>query len=112
MAHGPEKARDAMQVLRRRVATGIGAVLLGLVAIALAKLGDEAQHLFARFSTAWPYAALLLTPTIFAATVYLTQRWAPLARGSGIPQVIAASANPADSATSPLVSLKTGAIKC
>ena len=111
MANGPEKARDAMQVLRRRVATGIGAVLLGIVAIAFAKLGDEAQHLFARFSTAWPYAALLLTPTIFAATVYLTQRWAPLARGSGIPQVIAASANPADSATSPLVSLKTGAIK-
>lgn len=100
-----------MQVLRRRVATGVGAVLLGLVAIAFAKLGDEAQHLFMRLSTAWPYAALLLTPTIFAATVYLTQRWAPMARGSGIPQVIAASAKPAQSTTSPLVSLKTGAVK-
>lgn len=111
IADGTDKARDALDVLRRRVATGIGAVLLGLVAIGFAKLGDQAQHLFMRFSTAWPYAALLLTPTIFAATVYLTQRWAPMARGSGIPQVIAASGNPAKSATSPLVSLKTGAVK-
>lgn len=108
---GPEKARDALAVFRRRVATGVGAVLLGLAAIGFAKLGDVAQRLFFQFSTAWPYGALILTPAIFAATVYATKRWASEARGSGIPQVIAASRNPARDALGPLVSLKTGALK-
>ena len=109
--HGSGKARDALSVFRRRIATGAGAVLLGLLAIAFAKLGDLAQHLFHQFSTAWPYGALLLTPAIFAGTVYLTKRWASEARGSGIPQVIAASRNPAREALGPLVSLKTGVLK-
>ena len=110
-ADGTEKARDALSVFRRRIATGVGAILLGLLAIAFAKLGDHAQQLFLRFSSAWPYGALILTPAIFAATVYLTRLWAPDARGSGIPQVIAASRNPAREALGPLVSLKTGAFK-
>jgi H+/Cl- antiporter ClcA len=110
-ADGPEKARDALSIFRRRMATGVGAVVLGLFAIAFAKLGDLAQHLFLGFSTTWPYATLLLTPAVFGGVVYLTRRWAPEARGSGIPQVIAASRNPAREALGPLVSLKTGALK-
>jgi len=110
-ADGPEKARDALSVFRRRIATGVGAVLLGLFAIAFAKLGDEAQRLFLQFSKAWPYGALLLTPLIFAGAVWFTRGWAPEARGSGIPQVIAASRNPPREALGPLVSLKTGVLK-
>jgi H+/Cl- antiporter ClcA len=108
---GSERARDALSVARRRLATGSGAVLLGLFAIAFAKLGDFAQRLFHKFSTASPYGALLLTPIIFASAVYLTRRLAPDARGSGIPQVIAASRHPARAVPSPLVSLKTGMLK-
>lgn len=110
-ADGTEKARDALSVARRRAATGLGAVLLGLLAIAFAKLGDQAQHLFLRFSAASPYGTLLLTPAVFAGTVYLTRRLVPEARGSGIPQVIAASRDPGREALGPLVSLKTGMSK-
>ncbi len=110
-ADGTEKARGALSVFRRRIATGVGAVVLGLLAIAFAKLGDQAQRLFLQFSVAWPYGALLLTPLIFAGAVWITLRWVPEARGSGIPQVIAASRNPTREAVGPLVSLKTGFLK-
>lgn len=110
-ADGTERARDALSVFRRRLATGVGAVLLGLFAIAFAKMGDFAQHQFLRFSAVWPYGALLLTPAIFAGAVYATKRWAPEARGSGIPQVIAASRNPTREAFGPLVSLRTATVK-
>ena len=105
------KARDALSVFRRRIATGIGAVLLGLFAIAFAKMGDLAQRLFLHLESLWPYGALLLTPAVFASVVYITNRIAPDARGSGIPQVIAASRNPARDALGPLVSLRTAATK-
>ncbi|WP_340317369.1 chloride channel protein [Rhizorhabdus argentea] len=102
---------NTLDVFRRRVATGLGAILLGLTAIAFAKLGDLAQHIFAGFDARFPYAALAVTPLTFAAVVYITKRWAPDARGSGIPQVIAAARYPKHAGTGPLVSLKTGLTK-
>ena len=105
------RGRDALRRLRRRLATGGGAVLLGLAALAFAKGGDTAQTLFARLSAALPYAPLLLTPALFAAVVYVTGRWFPAARGSGIPQVIAAARDPQHEATGPLVSLRTALAK-
>jgi len=110
-ADSSERALDALSVARRRIATGIAAVLLGLFAIAFAKLGDLAQHVFHIFSAASPYGAILLTPFVFAGVVYVTQRWAPEARGSGIPQVIAASRDPQASADGPLISVKTAFAK-
>ncbi len=95
----------------RRVATGIGAVLLGLIALAFAQAGDWAQHAFNRMAGAYPYAPLVVTPAIFASVMLLTQRWAAEARGSGIPQVIAASRNPEETARGPLISLKTAVAK-
>jgi H+/Cl- antiporter ClcA len=76
---------------RRRIATGLGAISLGLVAIAFAWLGDEAQRIFTDFQAQFPYAPLVLTPLVFAAVSWITGRHAPDARGSGIPQVIAAT---------------------
>lgn len=102
---------DALRRLRRRLATGGGAVLLGLAALAFAKAGDTAQALFARLVVAAPYAPLLLTPALFAAVVYVTGRWFPAARGSGIPQVIAAARDPQHESTGPLVSLRTALAK-
>ncbi|AOH86734.1 chloride channel protein [Sphingomonas panacis] len=98
-------------VFRRRIATGIGAVLLGLVALLFAKAGDWAQHLFAQGVARWPYAPLLVSPAIFACITWATMRWVPQARGSGIPQVIAASRTPERSSLGPLVSLRTALAK-
>ena len=94
-------------VWRRRVATGAGGVLLGLVALGFAKLGDLVQRIFAGLVEAQPYLPLLLTPAIFAAVMFVTVRWTPDARGSGIPQVIASTRSPAQAAAGPLVSLRT-----
>lgn len=101
----------SLVVLRRRVATGVGAVLLGLVALGFAKAGDLAQHGFARLVAIWPFAPLVTTPALFAGVMFLTARWAPDARGSGIPQVIASSRTPETSARGPLVSMRTAVAK-
>ena len=103
----PEQAGPTLGRLRRRIATGVGAVVLGLAALAFAKLGDLAQHLFARLAAALSFGTLLLTPAIFAAVVFVTARWMPEARGSGIPQVIAAARDPQRESDGPLVSLRT-----
>ncbi|MEW9854913.1 chloride channel protein [Novosphingobium sp. M1R2S20] len=96
-----------MPVAQRRIATAVGAVLLGLVALSFAWLGDRAQAVLISIAHRWPYAPLVLTPCIFAAAAWVTHRWFTAARGSGIPQVIAAAREPAASGDGPLVSLRT-----
>ncbi len=54
---------------------------------------------------------LLITPSVFALIVWLTNRYVPDARGSGIPQIIAAGRYPDQAADGPLVSLKTAFAK-
>ena len=109
-AHG-RRSRRALLRLRRRIATGLGALVLGLAALTFAKLGDVAQLLFARIVAVGPYLPLVLTPALFAVVVYATLRWTPEARGSGIPQVIAAARDPQREATGPLVSMRTAIAK-
>lgn len=98
-------------VARRRVATAAGAVLLGLVALLFARLGDHLQSLHGAIVHRWPYLPLVLTPLIFAGTAWITMRFFSAARGSGIPQVIAAAHNPEASSRGPLISLKTAMAK-
>lgn len=81
-------------VWRRRAAIGIGAVLVGLVALLFAGLADQASDFFRLWSRAVPWLPLLVTPLGFALTAWITLRWAPSGRGSGIPQVIAATKDP------------------
>jgi len=78
-------------IFRRRVALIGGAVIVGLVALLFAWLADGAGHMFEWFIARYPYAPFLITPLGFALIVWITRRFAPLAAGSGIPQVIAAS---------------------
>ncbi|MCB2072356.1 MAG: chloride channel protein [Novosphingobium sp.] len=101
----------SLDTTRRRVATGLGAVLLGLVAILFAQAGDIAQHLFLVFDSRFPYAALILTPAGFAAVAYATNRWFADAKGSGIPQVIAATRDPEGMAGGRLLALRTAFFK-
>ena len=108
---GSRRAGEHLGRLRRRLATGVGAVLLGLAALAFAAVSDRAQSQFAVFVGRFPYAPLVLTPGVFIAVVWFTRRFAPYARGSGIPQVIAASRSPESRAAAALVSLPTAAAK-
>ncbi|MFC0204414.1 chloride channel protein [Novosphingobium soli] len=103
--HGPEAL-----VWRRRVAIVGGAVLVGLVALVFAEVADRANAWFHLLSARWWWAPLLVTPAGFAAIAWLTNRFAPLARGSGIPQVMAATKNP-QAALSTLVSLRAAVAK-
>jgi len=103
--------RRPLQVARRRAATAVGAVLLALVALAFAHAGDLAQCAFSRAVAAVPLLPLALTPAVFAAVAWATARLVPAARGSGIPQVIAAARDPEGAARGPLVSLRTAAAK-
>lgn len=97
--------------MRGRVSAVAGALLLSLVAIAFARLGEVAQNQFIQLARVSPYAPLFVTPLVFAMVVYLTRRWCPAARGSGIPQVMAAGHHPETASRSRLLSLPTAAAK-
>ncbi len=103
--HGPEAL-----IWRRRVAILGGAVLVGLVALLFADVADRATMLFHAMAAQVWWAPLIVTPCGFAAIAWLTVRLAPLARGSGIPQVMAATKNP-EAAMSTLVSARAAVAK-
>jgi len=101
---------SSLAMARRRAATVLGAVALGVIAIVFAWMGDLAQKIFTQFQAQHRYAPLVLTPLVFAATVAITKRWAPAAKGSGIPQVMAAG-HDLELANSKLLSLPTAIAK-
>ncbi len=109
----PNRGRwhDLGAVWQRRSATVVGAVLIGLVALAFAAAADEAQKGFGFIIARWPLAPLVLTPATYALIVWITRRYAPEARGSGIPQIIAGAHNVASAANARLTSLRTAAFK-
>jgi H+/Cl- antiporter ClcA len=69
----------------------LASVITGLVAVCYSKL-----FLYAEKTAAWlytqpdPYLMWLCTPAFFLLAVWVVRYFAPLARGSGIPQVMAA----------------------
>jgi H+/Cl- antiporter ClcA len=105
------RLRTTMGIARRRVATALGALALALVALAFARSADAAQTLFKRIVAELPLAPLIVTPLIFAVVAFATARWASAARGSGIPQVIAAAERPQSESASRLANLKVAIAK-
>lgn len=104
-ASGPRSVQ-----FRTRAAILAGAILVGIVATLFAEASDRAAEMFARYAAIAGWWPLLTTPLTFMALVWLTRRYAPFARGSGIPQVIAAQADP-NAATATLISVRTVAAK-
>ena len=94
-------------VVHNRLAAVAGAVALGLAAIAFARIGEAAQKTFLHLVAIAPYAPFIVTPLVFAGVVHVTRHSFPAARGSGIPQVMAAAHNAERHAHGPLVSLRT-----
>jgi H+/Cl- antiporter ClcA len=97
-------------IWRRRLAIGIGAVLVGLMALLYARIADGANHAFLEIVDRSWWAPILITPAGFATLVWITRVAASDARGSGIPQVIAASRDPVHAMRS-LISMRTAAVK-
>lgn len=100
-----------LQDWHRRLATLIGALLVGLLALLFTYAGDTAQRVFEHLVARYHYLPLVLTPAVFVAVVMATRKLAPETRGSGIPQVIAAASEPEAKGTAALVSLKAGLAK-
>ncbi|MBL8326557.1 MAG: chloride channel protein [Rubrivivax sp.] len=70
------------------------AVLTGLAVVGFTLLAEVASHAHASLRgehPLGPYAALLWTPALTVAVLWLTRRFAPGAFGSGIPQVVRAA---------------------
>ena len=96
---------------KSRLAATVGALILGLVALGFAWASDQAMRLFAHLVARWPYAPLALTPLGFGLLAWLTRRYSPPSRGSGIPQVLAAAGNMDGAVRRGLITLRTAAFK-
>ncbi len=95
----------------RRIAMLVSAILIGLAALLFAKLGDGGQAMFASLRHDYVYLPLVLTPLTFLLVSVLTRRFAREARGSGIPQVMAASRQPMGRIARALLSLRAALAK-
>lgn len=98
--------RPRARQLRARLAILIGAVAIGVAATLFAIAADACGELFAGIARRQRWLPMIVTPVTFGALAWLTRRYFPLARGSGIPQVMAAQTDP-DAATRSLVSVPT-----
>ncbi|WAP66150.1 chloride channel protein [Pseudomonas fortuita] len=107
----PSSSTSYWREWRQRLAFWIGALLVGLTALAFAWLADAAFASF-RCLLEWaPWSPLLITPFGFALLAWLTQRWFENAKGSGIPQVIAALEMPSRRLRARLLSLPVAAAR-
>lgn len=79
---------------------------MGLVAVVFAMLADRAQAIFHRWISTYPLLPLGLTPLVFVVLAYVTRRFVPHAKGSGIPQTIAARREKLPPGGSTLVSMR------
>jgi len=104
------RAKLALQ-FRARMAALTGAVLLALVAIGFARCGDWVQAVFARINAGHPVLSLAMAPLVFMGVVWITRRATPMARGSGIPQVMAAAEHPMSAVAGESLSLRTAVVK-
>ncbi len=98
-------------------AVWISAVLVGGLAVAYARMISFFQRVFFRFFETHAVLASLAGPALFFIAAWMVRQFAPDAKGSGIPQVLAAiegSKTEAESEAawkSSLISLHTAAVK-
>lgn len=89
---------------------GAGAILVGLVALLFADLANDVIAIFKGWVARVWWLPLMLTPLGVAAIAIATRRFTPEGKGSGIPQVIAATEEPEESLGT-LISLRVGIAK-
>ena len=106
LAEANPAPRFEPELWRRRLATLAGGVLVGLVALGFAHFGDLAQRTFSQMQARVWWFPLIWTPALFILFAAVTIRMVPEARGSGIPQVIAATHAPDSANARRLLSLR------
>lgn len=97
---------NAVSYWHRGWAWLVGPLLVGLVAVGLAYVSDEATRLNRWLWTDRPLVPFVLLPLAFAALSWACRRWFPGAQGSGIPQAIAAMEGEEKVRPSSLLSLR------
>jgi H+/Cl- antiporter ClcA len=107
LLHLSVRSRLASKRWMRRGLFVVGGLCVGLAAITMAYLADQAQIVFGMVLAQGRYWALLVTPFGFALCMWLAVVVFPNSQGSGVPQVIAALRLPREQ-RGPLVSLRTG----
>lgn len=93
------KGRQVLRVSRKTFRYALvlcGAAVVALLSLAFAWLAEIALEWNRHWTSATPWAALVVIPLAMAGLRWLTLRLAPMARGSGIPQVIAALDQPVE----------------
>jgi H+/Cl- antiporter ClcA len=90
MARWLRLARLSTRRSRRRLTFLGGGIAVGAAAVLFALAADQAQALFRTAIAQWRFAPLAVTPAMFMVLAYVTRRFLPLSRGSGIPQTMAA----------------------
>ncbi|HBN8289772.1 chloride channel protein [Pseudomonas aeruginosa] len=96
---------------RQRLAFWVGALLVGLVALAFAWMADQSYAQFKRMLGVASWLPLLVTPAGFALLAWVTQHWFGNAKGSGIPQVIAALESPSRRFRAEVLALPVAAVR-
>ncbi len=91
---------------QRRLVFWSGALAVGIAAALFAILAEQAEHLFRQIVAISPYIPLLLTPAGLVVISLITRRYFPNAKGSGIPQTVAALELTTHEARQKLLSLK------
>lgn len=96
---------------QRRLAFLLGAVAVGLAAAGFARVADWALELFflLRAHSLWWASAATVAGFVLCAEI--TRRFAPGARGSGIPQAIAARRRETSEERAPLIGFRATAFK-
>ncbi len=87
--HLRRSARHTQTQWKRTALYWAGAVLIGIVAVLFAKLGDSAADLREQILAWHPWVMLILSPIGFALIMWITRTVFQGAQGSGIPQTIA-----------------------
>lgn len=93
----------------------VSAIAVGFLAVVYAEAINIVFDGYWKFAQDYPYVALVLTPALFLLAALVVTKFAPEAKGSGIPQVLRAIALSKDAKTRSearrLVSLKTSLYK-
>lgn len=96
---------------KRRVLFWLGAIAVGAVSVLFAVGAEHANAYFHALLQGSSLFPLIVTPAGLALVVYLTRRFAPDARGSGIPQTLAALQTADDRVRRSLLSLRVASAK-